>query len=35
MATSLAARGFRKGDVAALYSPNLPEYSVAPRRSAA
>ncbi len=28
VATSLAARGFRKGDVAALYGPNLPEYSV-------
>ena len=28
VASSLAARGLRKGDVVALYSPNLPEYSV-------
>jgi acyl-CoA synthetase (AMP-forming)/AMP-acid ligase II len=28
-AASLAARGLRKGDVVALYSPNLPEYAVA------
>ena len=27
-ASSLAARGLRKGDVVAIYSPNLPEYSV-------
>jgi len=27
-AAGLAARGFRKGDVLALYSPNLPEYAV-------
>src|SRR5687767_8371447 len=27
-AAGLAARGFRKGDVFAIYSPNLPEYSV-------
>jgi acyl-CoA synthetase (AMP-forming)/AMP-acid ligase II len=27
-AASLAARGLRKGDVVAMYSPNLPEYSV-------
>jgi acyl-CoA synthetase (AMP-forming)/AMP-acid ligase II len=27
-AASLAARGLRKGDVVAIYSPNLPEYSV-------
>ena len=28
-ATGLAARGFKKGDVLAIYSPNLPEYGVA------
>ena len=28
-ATGLAAQGFRKGDVLALFSPNLPEYAVA------
>ena len=28
-AASLARRGFRKGDVLAIYSPNLPEYAVA------
>lgn len=28
-AASLAARGFRKGDVFAIFSPNLPEYAVA------
>jgi acyl-CoA synthetase (AMP-forming)/AMP-acid ligase II len=28
-ATGLAARGFRQGDVIALYAPNLPEYAVA------
>jgi acyl-CoA synthetase (AMP-forming)/AMP-acid ligase II len=28
-ATGLAARGFRQGDVVALYAPNLPEYAVA------
>jgi acyl-CoA synthetase (AMP-forming)/AMP-acid ligase II len=28
-AAGLAARGFRKGDVFALYSPNVPEYAVA------
>jgi acyl-CoA synthetase (AMP-forming)/AMP-acid ligase II len=28
-AASLARRGFRKGDVFAIYSPNLPEYAVA------
>jgi acyl-CoA synthetase (AMP-forming)/AMP-acid ligase II len=28
-AAGLAARGFRKGDVLALYSPNLPEFAVA------
>jgi acyl-CoA synthetase (AMP-forming)/AMP-acid ligase II len=28
-AASLAARGFRKGDVFAIYSPNVPEYAVA------
>jgi acyl-CoA synthetase (AMP-forming)/AMP-acid ligase II len=28
-ATGLAARGFRKGDVLALYCPNLPEYAMA------
>ena len=27
-ATSLAARGLRKGDVVGIYSPNLPEYSI-------
>jgi acyl-CoA synthetase (AMP-forming)/AMP-acid ligase II len=27
-ATALARRGFRKGDVFAIYSPNLPEYAV-------
>ena len=29
VAAGLAARGFRKGDVFAVYSPNLPEYAVA------
>jgi acyl-CoA synthetase (AMP-forming)/AMP-acid ligase II len=29
VAAGLAARGFRKGDVFAIYSPNLPEYAVA------
>ncbi|MCB0182702.1 MAG: AMP-binding protein, partial [Caldilineaceae bacterium] len=29
VAASLAARGFGKGDVFAIYSPNLPEYAVA------
>jgi acyl-CoA synthetase (AMP-forming)/AMP-acid ligase II len=28
-AAGLAARGFKKGDVFAIYSPNLPEYAVA------
>ena len=28
VASGLAARGLRKGDVVAIYSPNLPEYSV-------
>ena len=28
VATALARRGFRKGDVLAIYSPNLPEYAV-------
>ena len=28
-AAGLAARGFRKGDVLAIYSPNVPEYAVA------
>src|SRR5439155_26665069 len=28
-AASLARRGFGKGDVFAIYSPNLPEYAVA------
>ncbi|SUZ53837.1 uncharacterized protein METZ01_LOCUS6691 [marine metagenome] len=28
-ATGLAARGFRKGDVFAIYSPNIPEYAIA------
>src|SRR5579883_648415 len=28
VASSLAARGFGKGDVLALYSPNLPEYPI-------
>ena len=28
-AAGLSARGFRKGDVFAIYSPNLPEYAVA------
>src|SRR3990167_8086606 len=28
-ATGLARRGFKKGDVFAIYSPNLPEYAVA------
>src|SRR5690349_4064550 len=27
-ATALSRRGFRKGDVFAIYSPNLPEYAV-------
>ena len=30
VAAGLWKRGFRKGDVLALYSPNLPEYAVAP-----
>jgi len=29
VASSLAKRGFKKGDVFAIYSPNLPEYAVA------
>ena len=29
VATSLARRGFQKGDVFAIYSPNVPEYAVA------
>jgi acyl-CoA synthetase (AMP-forming)/AMP-acid ligase II len=29
VAAGLAARGFRKGDVFAIYSPNLPEYALA------
>ncbi len=29
VAANLAARGFMKGDVLAIYSPNLPEYAVA------
>jgi acyl-CoA synthetase (AMP-forming)/AMP-acid ligase II len=29
VATGLAARGFRKGDVFAIYSPNVPEYAIA------
>ncbi|HEX8852298.1 MAG TPA: AMP-binding protein, partial [Pyrinomonadaceae bacterium] len=29
VATGLAQRGFRKGDVLAIYSPNVPEYAVA------
>src|SRR5262245_37305131 len=29
VATSLAQRGFRKGDRFAIYSPNLPEYAIA------
>ena len=29
VAAGLAARGFRKGDTFAIYSPNLPEYAVA------
>ena len=28
VATGLARRGFKKGDVFAIYSPNLPEYAV-------
>ena len=28
-ATGLAARGFSKGDVFAIYSPNIPEYAIA------
>ena len=28
VATALARRGFKKGDVFAIYSPNLPEYAV-------
>jgi acyl-CoA synthetase (AMP-forming)/AMP-acid ligase II len=28
VAASLAARGFKKGDVFAIYSPNLPEYAI-------
>jgi acyl-CoA synthetase (AMP-forming)/AMP-acid ligase II len=34
-AAGLAARGFRKGDVLAIYSPNLPEYAVAVHAAAA
>ena len=29
VASSLAKRGFQKGDVFAIYSPNLPEYAIA------
>ncbi|MUG95210.1 AMP-binding protein [Scytonema sp. UIC 10036] len=29
VACSLAARGFSKGDVLGIYSPNLPEYAIA------
>ncbi|QLE44510.1 NAD-dependent epimerase/dehydratase family protein [Nostoc sp. C052] len=29
VAASLAARGFSKGDVLAIYSPNIPEYAIA------
>jgi acyl-CoA synthetase (AMP-forming)/AMP-acid ligase II len=29
VASGLAARGFKKGDVFAIYSPNMPEYAVA------
>ncbi|MBC6432164.1 AMP-binding protein [Nostoc sp. HG1] len=29
VAASLAARGFAKGDVLAIYSPNIPEYAIA------
>ena len=29
VAAGLAARGFRKGDVLGIYSPNLPEYAIA------
>jgi acyl-CoA synthetase (AMP-forming)/AMP-acid ligase II len=29
VATGLAARGFGKGDVFAIYSPNVPEYAIA------
>lgn len=29
VAAGLSARGFRKGDVFAIYSPNIPEYAVA------
>jgi acyl-CoA synthetase (AMP-forming)/AMP-acid ligase II len=29
VATGLAARGFKKGDVLAIYSPNVPEYAIA------
>jgi acyl-CoA synthetase (AMP-forming)/AMP-acid ligase II len=29
VASALARRGFRKGDVLAIYSPNLPEYAIA------
>ena len=28
-AVGLTARGFKKGDVLAIYSPNLPEYAIA------
>src|SRR5437762_8455532 len=28
VATALARRGFKKGDVFAIYSPNLPEYAI-------
>src|SRR5258705_629330 len=28
VATALARRGFEKGDVFAIYSPNLPEYAI-------
>ena len=29
MATGLVLRGFQKGDVFAIFSPNMPEYAVA------
>jgi len=35
VAAGLAKRGFRKGDVLAIYSPNLPEYSLAMMGAAA
>ena len=34
-AAGLAQRGFSKGDVLAIYSPNLPEYAVVMRRGVA